>query len=178
MTDDHEDYFLDGEPDESSAPAATPAPAPPTPEASDPKVIDFSGSPTPSPAPKRRHRGRKVLAWVIFICVIVLAAGFYIRYFNPYVTEARASGYISNVEKRGIIFKTFEAEMISESALADTTRIYTRDFTFTIASDSLARILQPLQGTGRKVTVVYERYYGMLPWRGGSPCVVTGIVQE
>lgn len=177
MTDDHEDYFLDGEPDESPASTPTPAPAPPTPEANSTRVIDFSGS-SAAPAPKRRHRGRKVLAWVIFICIIVLAAGFYIRYFNPYVAEARASGYITNVEKRGIIFKTFEAEMISESALADTTRIYTRDFTFSIPSDSLARILQPLQGTGRKVTVVYERYYGMLPWRGGSPCVLTGIVQE
>ena len=171
MTDDHEDYFLDGEPDESSVstPAAAPTPA----------VVPDTTDTTPVPAvPKRRHRGRKALAWVIFICVVVLAAWFYIRYFNPYVTEARASGYITNVEKRGIIFKTFEAEMISESALADTTRVYTRDFTFSVRSDSLARILQPLQGTGRKVTVVYERYYGMLPWRGGSPCVVTGVISD
>ena len=174
MRDDHEDYFLDGEPDES--PATVPTPNQRSDRNVDNRVIDFD-TPAPS-APKRRHRGRKVLAWIVFICLIVLGAWFYIRYFNPYDTEARASGYITNVEKRGIIFKTFEAEMISERALADTTRVYTRDFTFSVRSDSLARILQPLQGTGRKVTVVYERYYGMLPWRGGSPCVVTGVISD
>lgn len=171
MTDDHEDYFLDGEPDETSAST----PAAPMPPATAPAAPGITPKPVVA---KRRHRGRKVLAWLIFICIVVLAAWFYIRYFNPYVTEAHASGYITNVEKRGIIFKTFEAEMISESALADTTRVYTRDFTFSVRSDSLARILQPLQGSGRKVTVVYERYYGMLPWRGGSPCVVTGVISD
>ena len=48
----------------------------------------------------------------------------------------------------------------------------------TVADDALARRLQTLQGTGRPVTVSYERFYGTLPWRGGSTSVITGIVSE
>lgn len=99
----------------------------------------------------------------------------YVRYFTPYVTDSRATGYITNVERRGIFFKTFEGEMISEAALTDTTRVYTRDMSFSIPSDSLALRLQNLQGSGRPVRLTFERYYGNLPWRGATNCILVGI---
>ena len=30
-------------------------------------------------------------------------------------------------------------------------------------------------GTGRIVTVTYNRYFGALPWRGQRTCIVTGV---
>ncbi|MBD5193275.1 MAG: hypothetical protein HDS91_01975 [Bacteroidales bacterium] len=140
------------------------------------RVTDASSSAgSGRPAPRPRHRMRKFLLWVGFIVVVGLAAAVYIRYFNPYVTDARVKGYITSVERRGIIFKTFEGEMITEQALADTIRVYSRDFTFTIPDEAMAMELQQYQGTGRPVTITFSRYYGMLPWRGASTAVLTAI---
>lgn len=174
--DEHPDYYIDNDND-----TATPAP-------DQGKTITFgndtpgntgnttgTNEPTPATPPRQPRRARKFLMWVVGISVVVIAVTIYIRYFNPYVTDARTRGYVTQVERRGIIFKTFEGEMISESALTDTTRIYSRDFSFTIPDDSLALRLQAVQGTGKPVTVTYKKYYGTLPWRGSSVNVVTGV---
>ncbi|MDE6587583.1 MAG: hypothetical protein K2K40_04535 [Paramuribaculum sp.] len=130
----------------------------------------------PDEAPRRRRgRARRVVAWIIAVCVVVLVALCYFRYFNPYATESRIDGYVVNVERRGLLFKTYEAEIISESALTDTTRVYSRTLTVSIPSATLAHRLQAMQGSGRRVSLVTERFYGMLPWRGASTTVVTGI---
>lgn len=138
-------------------------------------TLDFESGYTTAPAPKRRHRGRRFLIWTIIICVLAIIGIGYFRYFNPYVTDSLITGYVSGVEKRGLIFKTYEADMITDNNLADTTRVYSRNLTVTIPSPEVARRLQQMQGTGQSVTLVTERYYGMLPWRGGSTIVVTAI---
>ncbi|MCC8070722.1 MAG: hypothetical protein LIO90_02825 [Bacteroidales bacterium] len=173
--DNRPDYFLDGEEDPASAEA-------PTPTAGD--TISFA---TPSPTPgsseatleasatRRRHPWRRFWGWLFFLLALALGVTFWLRYLNPYVTDAKAVGYITKVERRGIICKTYEGEMITESALTDTVRLYSRDFTFSIPNDSLARILQGYQGSGRPITIKYERYYGTLPWRGSSMNILTAI---
>ena len=146
-------------------------------------VIDFSSDRSdaraPAPAPKKKHRVRNFFRFVITIAVLVLAAAFYVRYFNPYAVEARTTGYVTEFEKRGIIFKTFEGVMATETALGDSAKVYDRNFTFTVPDAELARKLQTLAtGTPRRVTLVYEKYYGMLPGRGGSTNVVTDIIDN
>lgn len=147
-----------------------------------PDPISFSSGDRPTDdvtsageLPRKRHRLRRVLVWFGIIVMASLAVIGYLRYFNPYVTDAHARGYITSVERRGIIFKTYEGEMITEQALTDTLRVYSRDFSFTIPDEKMARRLQEMQGTGRPVTIVFSRYYGMLPWRGGSTAVVTAV---
>lgn len=127
---------------------------------------------------KHRHGCRKALIWVVSIAVVALGLTFYLRYFNPYATDARLTGCVLSVEKRGMIFKTYEAEIVTRDALTDTTHVYTRERSMTVASEAVARRLQALQGTGRPVTVSYERFYGTLPWRGSSTSVITAIVAE
>lgn len=124
---------------------------------------------------RRRGRFRRVILWTVAIVAVLLAVTVYIRYFNPYVTDSRVTGYVTNVERRGIIFKTYEGEMISEASLTDTTRIYSRDFLFSVDDPLLARELQKYQGTGRPLTLVCKKYYGTLPWRGASRNVVTAV---
>lgn len=138
---------------------------------------DSSGCPSPTVKP-RRHRGRRFLTILIFIAFVVGSVAFYIQFLNPYATEARATGYITSVEKRGIFFKTFEAEMITEDSLADTAGVYNRPMTFSIPSDSIARILQNMQGSRQPVTVLFERYNATLPWRGNSKNVITGLIDR
>ncbi len=160
------DYFTDDDadsrPDESARAGST---------------LDFGtgGISSPSPAPKPRHRGRRFLIWTIVICVLALVGIGYFRYFSPYITDSHITGYVANVERRGLIFKTYEADVITDSNLADTTAVYSRNLTVTIPSPEIARRLQQIQGSGQRVTLVTERYYGMLPWRGGSTIVVTAI---
>lgn len=131
-----------------------------------------------APQPPRRKKHRR--GWVIFFLVVflALAATVWVRYFVPYVTESQVTGYVTLVEKRGIIFRTFEAEMVSEDQLANTGRVYSRDIYFSIPDDSLARRLQQYQGTGQPVTVTCKKYYGTLPWRGASNTVMVSFTPK
>lgn len=127
------------------------------------------------PTPQKRHGTRRFFAWFFLILGIVLGAAFYLRYLNPYVTDATVRGYVNRIERRGIIFKTYELEMVSDAALDDTRKVYTRDCSFSVDNDSIVAKLQKLQGTGERVVVTYETFYGTLPWRGASNSVVTAV---
>lgn len=137
--------------------------------------IDFADGDAAASGTRRPRRWRRAVAWTLAVCAILLGAAVWLRYFNPYATDSVVDAYIVRVERRGIIFKTNEADIISEAALTDTGRLYSRDMSVTIPSDDVARELRSLQGTGRKASLVTERYWGMLPWRGGSTIVVTGL---
>lgn len=180
--DSEEDYFLHDfsrKNQPQSADGATPPAAPADRPAA--PTFDFSdgnrpASPqTPGPSADRPKRGHGWW-WFFLIVTAVLIGAVAIRYFVPYVTESRATGYVTLVEKRGIVFPTFEGEMVSESQLADTARIYSRDLSFSIPDEDLALRLQEYQGSGRPVTVTFKRYYGTLPWRGASNVIAVGFV--
>lgn len=182
--DSEEDYFLHdfSRKNQPSATDSNGSPALPSEadrQASAPS-FDFSesgnsggGEPQQPQAEKKRGHG---WLWFFLIVAVVLAVAVTIRYFVPYVTESRAIGYVTLVEKRGIVFPTFEGEMVSESQLADTTRIYSRDLNFSIPDEDLALRLQQYQGSGRPVKVTFKRYYGTLPWRGASNTVAVDFV--
>ncbi|MCM1337772.1 MAG: hypothetical protein NC187_08700 [Candidatus Amulumruptor caecigallinarius] len=148
-------------------------------QASAPSAANTSSTVADSPAkqPRKRHRGRKVLLWLIVIIILGGAAAVWLRYYTPYI-QSQETGYVTNMERRGLIFKTYEGQMITESALTDTARVYSRDFVFSVTNDALADSLQALSGSGRKVTVAYDRYYGALPWRGAQPVIVTAILPQ
>lgn len=130
--------------------------------------FDFTdGVGTSAPVPVKRKK-RHGWVWFFLIVFMILAVTVCIRYFVPYVTESKVTGYVTLVEKRGIICRTFEGEMVSESQLADKGNVYSRDVYFSIPDDETARRLQQYQGTGTPVTITCKRYYGTLPWRGAS----------
>ena len=166
---DNNDYFLH---DFSSQQAG--ASADRTPEAG--QNVDFTpGSEPKQPQPRRNRGCLRFWLWFFTIMAIILGITFYIRYLTPHTTDARITGYVTSVERRGIMFKTFEGEMISLTAIHDSTRIYQHDITFSIPNDSVARTLQRYQGTGQPVTVTLEKYYGTLPWRGASTTVAVAV---
>lgn len=129
--------------------------------------FNFSDGQTGYDVPRKRKKGHG-WTWFFLIVFAVLAATVGIRYFVPYVTESKVTGYVTLVEKRGIICRTFEGEMVSESQLADKGSVYARDIYFSIPDEELARRLQQYQGSGTPVTITCKRYYGTLPWRGAS----------
>lgn len=173
LDDDKPDYFLSGNSTESSGDTQQP---------DDGRIIDFGtatgeGSPTTTatPAGRRHSKMRRVIAATAIVGVLVLAVAFYLRYCSPYAVDAATTVYVVNVEKRGIIFKTYEAQVVAADAIADTSQVYSHPEQFTVESEQLAHELQLYQGRRQAVTLRYEKYYATLPWRGSSKRVVTSI---
>ncbi|MCM1503823.1 MAG: hypothetical protein NC127_01310 [Muribaculum sp.] len=129
----------------------------------------------PAPVKPKKHRFRRFMVWVGIILLLTLAGAFWIRYINPYVIGAHERGYVVDVQYRGMIFKTWEGEMIAQKALTDTAKVYSHSFLFSVDNGEVARRLEELSGTGKRVTLTYDRYMGALPWRGSQTCIVTGV---
>lgn len=166
IDDNHPDFFVDSARSQDSVPAHPG------------DTIQFdSGAAAQEQGGKagKPNRWRRVLAMLALVCVLALSIVFWIRYLNPYATDCRMSGYVTGVEKRGIIFKTYEADIISEKALTDTVRLYSHDESFSVADAAVVKSLRQYQGTGLPVELVYEKYYGTLPWRGASKSVILAV---
>lgn len=112
--------------------------------------------------------------WAVAALVVIgLIIGCWIRYFSPYVEDATQFGYVENIEKRGSIFKTYEGTLIPYRELMDTTRVYSRDFIFSVKDDSTAAILKKALYDAKPVRVGYKKYHATVPWRGANKILVT-----
>lgn len=121
-------------------------------------------------------RKTRFYLWLVGAAVVAGAVvALWLRYFSPYITEATQYGYIENIEKRGMLFKTYEGTLIPYKELMDTTRIYSRDFVFTADNVKIATELKRAELAHRPVRVEYKRYFGTLPWRGASQIIVTAV---
>ena len=124
------------------------------------------------------HHPRRHIVWVWLgaaLLLILAIIGFCFRYVSPFVTDATQYGYIEGIEYRGTVFKTYEAVLLPYRELHDTTRIYSRDFFFSVADKDVAYRLREYMGKGTPVKVTYNRYHAILPWRGASKTVVTAV---
>ena len=106
------------------------------------------------------------------VVVIGLIIACWIRYFSPYVEDATQFGYVENIEKRGLIFKTYEGTIIPYRELMDTTRVYSRDFIFSVADNKTATTLKQALYDAKPVRVTYRKYHATVPWRGSNKIVV------
>lgn len=114
--------------------------------------------------------------WVWLVCglaVVGLVVGCWIRFFSPYVEDATQYGYVEGIEKRGMIFKTYEGTLIPYKELMDTTRVYNRDFVFSVADAETAAKLKQAMYNAKPIRVGYKKYYATVPWRGANKIVVT-----
>lgn len=173
LDDDHEDNFLNSEHVEAAGREEDRRREQP-----DTDYISFtdSGQQPDGPSDNRRRRRRRTLALVGLIVTAIIGGALYIRYGNPYVTDAQATGVIADVERRGVIFKTYECRLITADTLAaDDSGAYRGDLCFSIEGDSLADRLQKYQLDRHPVVVTYKKYMGVLPWRGSSTAVITAV---
>lgn len=119
---------------------------------------------------------RRVAFWIIgglVVVIIGLIIACWLRYFSPYIEDATQYGYVENIEKRGTIFKTYEGVLIPYKELMDTTRIYSRDFVFSVNDIESAKKLKKAQISAQPVRVEYKKYHARVPWRGSSKIIVT-----
>ncbi len=140
-------------------------------------VFDFGNPRQPDTYPDVPRRPRRVWpVYLILVLVLIIAGCVWVRWFNPYAQEARVRGYVTKVEKRGLLFKNYEGEIVTEGRVAD--RTYTSDLHVSVPDDSLGRLLQSYQGSGIPLELVTERYYGTLPWRGESKTILVGLIPK
>jgi hypothetical protein len=111
---------------------------------------------------KRFIRTFVILAIAIFIGAI------YWFGFNTYGTGER-TGIVIKFTNKGNVFKTNEGEMwLSCRQMTNPDKFY-----FSVTSDSIANLIRALQDGC--VQLNYVQYRMILPWRGDSKYIVTGV---
>ncbi len=171
--DDVEDYYVDKD---SEIPSAS-VQQPPEPQEPAPSshVIDF-GDPKPKqqalqelmPANGGSRRFVSWIAKVAVVAVLVVGAWGYFRYFSPVVDRAVMDVHVENVQRRGVLFKTFEADLIYGNEVVKVS----------VVDETVFLKLQSFQSSEQKIRVGYCKYAATLPWRGESPIVVTDIAGQ
>lgn len=161
------DYFLDDEDEEDVAP--------PTTEPRGGEIHFEDDMPEEFAAVIKSDGKSHVLRWIVLTIGAVLGVVAYLRYGTPYVADATDEVYILSIQREGLIFKTFEGEMVSRRELAGSDRVYSRGLSFSVEDDALGAKLQEAKLSGKPLTVVYKRYYGALPWRGSSTTFITDV---
>jgi len=116
---------------------------------------------------------KKFFRWIITILVIVLAVFIYIKYFYTY-SEGYRAGLLQKFSKKGVIFKTYEGEMILSSVRSNRDiAIASEKFFFSVKTEGVANKLNQLQG--EYIVVHYREKNGVLPWVGETRYLVDSV---
>ena len=121
---------------------------------------------------------RNTTIWLCVAAAVLAVSAFiavYLWFLSPLVTESVQYGYLEDIEKRGEVFKTYEGTILPYKELMDTTRVYRKDFVFSVKDPAVAVELRRLQYANLPARVEYEKYHGSLPWRGESRIMVVRV---
>ncbi len=99
----------------------------------------------------------------------------YVWFYVPFSDEGVKAGVLNNVKHKGIIFKTYEGELIQSGFRPGQQGLQSNEFSFSVENEDLARRLMRM--SGQHVKLHYKEYYGKLPWRGYSQFVVDSIFE-
>jgi hypothetical protein len=116
---------------------------------------------------------KKFLSWLILVVIIVLAALVYWKYFFTY-SEGYRAGLLQKFSKKGVVFKTYEGEMILSSVRSNRDiAIASEKFFFSAKTEDVANKLNQLQG--EYIVVHYREKNGVLPWVGETRYLVDSV---
>lgn len=117
---------------------------------------------------------KKLLFILSLIIVLAIAGTIYWRYYFVFGQGVKA-GNLNFLVYKGYVFKTWEGRLIQSGFKTKTPgAIQSNEFDFSVANDSIARILE--LNSGKEIEVRYSEYLHPLPWRGMSNYVVTEII--
>jgi hypothetical protein len=132
-----------------------------------------SAQPKASAWGKFLGKTRKVLRWTLILLGVVLALFVYWKYFYTY-SEGYRAGLLQKFSSKGVIFKTYEGEMILSSVASNRdVALASEKFLFTMVNKQLVRQFDTLQGS--MVIVHYKQKNGRLPWQGDTPYLVDSV---
>ena len=118
-------------------------------------------------------RNTAVAAAVLVVAILGVWIG--MRYWNPVVSMAQMTGFVTEIRCEGYIFKTYEGELLTHGFLYDSIAAPQVTVEFSVESGELARQLMQERQSGNRVAITYKQYSGSLPWRGASTRIVTAI---
>jgi hypothetical protein len=119
------------------------------------------------------RRTKKLIKWTLYILLIALVILVYFRYFYTY-SEGYRAGMLQKFSSKGVIFKTYEGEMILSSISSNRdVPLASEKFLFTLTNKDLARQFDTIQGD--MVIVHYTEKMGRLFWRGDSRYLVDSV---
>ena len=107
-----------------------------------------------APQPRRRHTGKKILAGVILIPILVIAAWTAIA-FNWTYSDGNRVGYVQKISRKGWLCKTWEGEL----AMSNVPGQMPEKFLFTVRDDAVAKKIEASQG--QRVSLHYEQHVGI-----------------
>jgi hypothetical protein len=109
---------------------------------------------------------KKIMQWIAFIFLILLAVFIYWKYFYTY-SEGYRAGLLQKFSHKGTIFKTYEGEMILSSVVSNqNVALASEKFYFSVIDDSLSGRLDTLQG--EYIIVHYKQKNGKVFWKGDT----------
>lgn len=119
------------------------------------------------------RKTKKIFRWIFALLVILLVVFIVMKYFYTY-SEGYRAGLLQKFSNKGVIFKTYEGELIL-SSVASTREIAlaSEKFLFTMVNKDLVRQFDTLQG--QNVIVHYIQKGGAVPWRGDSKYLVDSV---
>ncbi|HOF19635.1 MAG TPA: hypothetical protein PLO24_00130 [Bacteroidales bacterium] len=122
----------------------------------------------------RTVRGvKKVVRWIIALLVMATAVFVYVNYFHTF-SEGYRAGTLQKFSRKGVIFKTYEGELILSGAGAENEIIISPEkFSFTMVNKDLVRQFDTLQG--QNVIVHFIQKNGAVFWRGESKFLVDSV---
>jgi hypothetical protein len=124
-----------------------------------------------APARGKKTRNKILIALLILLLVpmVIVALWIWIALGYTYASGERA-GYIQKISKKGWLCKTWEGEL----AMANLPGTMPQIFTFTVRTDSVARVLE--QNAGKQVSLTYEQHRGVpTSCFGETEYFVTGV---
>jgi len=113
--------------------------------------------PPPSAAvtkPRRRWLGIKIFGGLVLITAAAITLWLWTTLGFSYSTGER-TGYVQKLSKKGWLCKTWEGEL----AMAPIPGAAPQIFTFTVRSDSLARIIE--EAAGKQLSISYAQHRGV-----------------
>ncbi len=109
-----------------------------------------------------------VASVILFFALIIFG---YWRYYFV-LAEGTQAGTLNIIQKKGILFKTYEGKIILSGFKAN---VQSNEFSFSVTNPRVAEEL--LNVSGREVNIHYKQYFGSLPWRGMQKYIVDSIYE-
>jgi hypothetical protein len=118
-------------------------------------------------------KSKIVLRWLLILVLIIGSIFIYWKYFYTYSDGYRA-GLLQKFSHKGMIFKTYEGEMVLSSVSSSRdVALASEKFFFSLTNKSLIRQLDTLQGD--MVIVHYKQKNSTAFWRGDSQYLVDSV---
>ena len=116
---------------------------------------------------------KKIGYWGLAIVIVIIIAVGYFKYGFTYSKGYRA-GLLQKFSEKGVIFKTYEGEMILSSVQSNSNvALASEKFLFSVTDEAVAKQMEQIQG--KQVVVHYREKNGALPWQGESYYIVDSV---